>query len=718
MAKARTSWVGVDPDVKTETQRLPGQIWRELLRLRDTGVNVLHQLSSDVAGAKDKQILDLQEELRAKDKLLYEITETLRVQRGFTTALVEQQKIVIEQQKRNNLSQQFVPDNSFSEPPPDWDSRSGPQYNSFPEPSPEWCWDRLDRQDELPAYLRDDSEFEVPPLIRQGQELPPLTHDCGPLIKEDETEPATIVLVALRYLAYLDDDRANAVNGVGFNKADSKLGHKLAKLVDLTDEQTQIGFKILNKYHAQLAKANIDIKSLKLDPESLPIEHKQEFGTLSKENGLHHSLEFDAAIALLESGENCFITGKAGTGKTTLLQYWINQTTKKVVIVAPTGIAARNAGGVTIHSFFGLPPRLVTPDEMTRSKDSKQRQVFQNIDVIIVDEVSMLLASTVDCMHVKLQKNRDSDKPFGGVQMVFVGDMFQLAPIVSKKKTNSDISEAELLGIWGYANEFFFSAHILNDSLRCVELQKVYRQKDGKFLDILNNIRIGSATQNDFDVLNENVNPKYIPKKDELSITLVPTNKLVAEINAEALEGLYSDSFKFESNITGIFNPKDCPAEPQLELKVGAQVMFVSNDEHGEYVNGSMGKVSKLTDDSITVDIGNEYPCEVDKVKWENTVYIWDAKKKKLSFETIGTLEQFPVKLAYAITVHKSQSLQFEKLMIAIGSGRFFGNGQLYVALSRCTTLNGLVLKERLGLQDMKVDSRVIAFFDGQRNLF
>lgn len=711
-------WVGFSADCKTQVCRLPIDLWLKLYYLREVEeVAIMPILEND----QQKEIESLKVILEEKDKLLYEVRQTLTLQREEIERLRNQAV----PQRLNNIDHEL---------PPHYDV---PQYHDEPPPDFYEC--------------NGDLESEPPTSILES-----ITKESEPVIKESKPT----VLDALRYMAFDDKDRATEVNGRGFNKVDGEFGHDLAKKDSLSYGQATAIWRMLKKYaKTQLLPVGINLDSmkperlqrvqaemdwsngknpfsliagdaaqilenayshiesdelidLKPDVTKLPASVTQVYDNA---DGLDHSPEFDEAIRSLNEGQSFFLTGKAGTGKTTLIKHWIETTDKNVAVVAPTGIAALNTGGVTVHSFFGLPPRMVMLDEIKRWSDSRRRKAVQEIDAVIVDESSMVSSPMLDNINMSLQKNRDNmDEAFGGVQAVFVGDLFQLPPIVSNRKDSrqGSVSEKELLRMWGYKSEYFFSAHTFEKGpLSTIELQKVYRQKDNTYLDILNRIRVGKMTRDDIAVLNRRVIPNFTPKDGEFYITLAPTNHLVAEANNNALKKLSGSSYFYKADIVDKFNPKDCPAEPELELREGAHVMFLANHPDGDYVNGTMGKVVELEEDRIYVDIedGKE-EHRVDKVEWKNEIYIWNSEKKKLEFEKIGSLKQFPIKLAYAATVHKSQGQQFERLII--GKGRFFAAGQAYVALSRCTSLAGLVLQQPFQMSDVIVDSRVIDFMN------
>lgn len=466
-------------------------------------------------------------------------------------------------------------------------------------------------------------------------------------------------------------------------------------LLALTDQVVE------GRYQIKLIK-----KALRLNPskEALGAFYGQLLlQVLGWENLFEVQMEetpLEQALRLIDEGQSLFITGSAGTGKTTLVKRWLAKTDRRVAIVAPTGIAARNVGGVTLHSFFQFPPRMITINEIKRLTDPERRQVLRRLDTLVIDEVSMVTSLMLDNIDASLRKNRQVEAPFGGVQVLLVGDLFQLPPVMSQHR---GLDERELLVHLGYESEWFFSAHSL-PSLTVVALQKVYRQTDAIYLAILNRIRIGQATPEDFEVLNSRVLPNF--QTEGFCMTLTTTNAQAALINENKQSLLKGSAFVYQAEIEGQFNEKDCPAEKVLTLRPGAQVMFIANDKDKRYVNGTMGKIKRLNAHKIVVDIEGQGVHEVEPEVWENVQYVW--KEKRLDFEVVGRLKQFPLKLAYAVTVHKSQGLQFSHLVI--DSNKFFAPGQLYVALSRCQSLEGLVLRRPLKLSDMKVDSRVVDF--------
>ncbi|MEC5394798.1 helix-turn-helix domain-containing protein [Bergeyella sp. RCAD1439] len=415
------------------------------------------------------------------------------------------------------------------------------------------------------------------------------------------------------------------------------------------------------------------------------------------------------------TNRSLFLTGKAGTGKTTFLNHFVKNTQKKHLIVAPTGIAAINAGGVTIHSMFGLPLRPFFPtleridgsmgnniaDLIQHFKYRKDKlKLLREVEILIIDEVSMLRADVLDMMDFALRHIRRIPAPFGGVQMLFIGDLYQLPPVVRDENLLSKY----------YASPFFFSAKALeNLSLVTIELTKVYRQKDEHFLSILNAIRDGERNKIDFQSLNSRYIPDFDPK-GEAYVYLTSHNRMAEEINREKLNELGGKSYFYEAKIFGDFKENQYPNEATLELKVGSQVMFIRNDASGEkrYYNGKLAEVSSLSEDRIGVIIeGEDQEYLLKTEAWENKKYSL-AQDKTVQEEVLGSFEQYPIRLAWAVTIHKSQGLTFDRVII--DAGKSFASGQVYVALSRCRTLEGIVLKSPITPEAIFSDRRVSGF--------
>jgi len=410
-----------------------------------------------------------------------------------------------------------------------------------------------------------------------------------------------------------------------------------------------------------------------------------------------------ALFFLEKSSRSMFITGKAGTGKSTLVKLFTKYTKKKVLILAPSGISAINAGGQTIHSFFGFPLRPILPGdkEIRRFKrDSYQADVVKNVDTIIIDEISMVRADLLDAIHYSLALNTGvKNAAFGGKQIVFIGDPFQLPPVVN--------DDAKQVISYLFPSPYFFDAMSFSRRyIEMIELQKVYRQKDGDFLLMLNKIRLNDCREKHVEILNKRFYPKYEPADNDYIITLCTTNKTADTINKHRLEKLEGQKYRYEGCVEGDFPTNSLPTEISLELKVGAQIIFIRNDFQQRWVNGTLAKITKLEDNSIEVMLENGDKHELEPHEWENTKYKWDLDKGKIEQEVLGTFTQFPIKLAWAITIHKSQGLTFDKAIIDIGRGTF-AHGQLYVALSRCRTLNGLALRQKISPREIIVDSVV-----------
>lgn len=415
------------------------------------------------------------------------------------------------------------------------------------------------------------------------------------------------------------------------------------------------------------------------------------------------------------TNRSVFLTGKAGTGKTTFLNDFVKKTRKKYIVVAPTGIAAINAGGVTIHSMFGLPLRTFLPttdridgslanniaDLMPHFKYRKDKlKLLREVEVLIIDEVSMLRADVLDMMDFSLRFIRRNNQRFGGVQMLFIGDLYQLPPVVR---------DEHILKIC-YQSPFFFDSHAVKDiPLLTIELTKVYRQSDEKFLDILNAIRDGDVANINFDVLNERYDPDFKAGTDSY-VYLCSHNKMADEINQQKLEEIDLTVKTYEAKLFGDFKENQFPNEQFLELKVGAQVMFIRNDISGEkkYFNGKLGEIMSLDDNEIKVVLdGSEREIVVKREVWEQKKYFLDTEKN-IKEEVLGSFEQFPIKLAWAVTIHKSQGLTFDNVII--DAGKSFTAGQVYVALSRCRTLEGIVLKSKITPEVIFKDNRILQF--------
>lgn len=430
------------------------------------------------------------------------------------------------------------------------------------------------------------------------------------------------------------------------------------------------------------------------------------------------------------TNRSIFLTGKAGTGKTTLLKNIVENTHKSVVIVAPTGIAALNAGGVTIHSMFQLPPCCFAPAlnfeeeeipfaimplkkvprEVSKMAGWK-RQVLRKMELLVIDEVSMLRADLLDAIDTALRSiRRRKNQPFGGVQVLFIGDMLQLPPVVKKEEWN-------FLKQY-YQSMYFFDAHVLQTAPPLVlELEKIYRQDDQLFIDILNNLRNNLFVQRDVNELNKHYVPNFIPPEKVPYIFITTHNKKADAINDEKLRKIKKESFTFKADIRGTFPENIFPLNPDMELKVGAQIMFVKNDyEQGQnYYNGKIGEIHELTEDTISVVFHETGQIvKVEKFTWENTRYTLDKATGQIEEEVLGTFTTYPIKLAWAVTVHKSQGLTFKNAIIDISEA--FAPGQIYVALSRLESLEGLVLSEPIVDNYPDQDKRVLSFTNNKES--
>ena len=420
--------------------------------------------------------------------------------------------------------------------------------------------------------------------------------------------------------------------------------------------------------------------------------------------------EFNKAAEFVHQTDKIiYLTGKAGTGKTTFLKHIKKTSPKNIVILAPTGVAAINAGGVTINSFFQLPfgPFVPNDERLSSSKifstfryRENKKKIILNLELLIIDEISMVRSDTLDVINQILQVFRKNTKPFGGVQVVLIGDVFQLSPIANN--------------VWPILSEFyksiyFFDSKVIQENpLVYIELKKIYRQNEQDFIDLLNRVRVNQLIESDI----KNLNSKFDPEFEEQDyVTLATHNSSVNSINANKLAEINEPAYTYEGIVTDAFPEREKPTDHLLELKVGAQVMFVKNEASTprRYHNGKIGEISSLKEDSIHVRFfDSSKSISIERALWQSIRYTYNQKKKKIEEEILGTYEQFPLRLAWAMTVHKSQGLTFEKVIADLGNAFTFG--QVYVALSRCTSFKGLKLKSLITSDAIITDQRVLDF--------
>lgn len=408
--------------------------------------------------------------------------------------------------------------------------------------------------------------------------------------------------------------------------------------------------------------------------------------------------EFRHAIDLIERDCPClFLTGKAGTGKSTLLHHVRETTTKATAVLAPTGVAALNVGGQTIHSFFRFPPTLIDPGSLRKRRSAK---LFQKLETLIIDEVSMVRADVMDGIDTALRLYRDAMyTPFGGVQVILCGDLFQLPPIVRERDMQTFFDQQ-------YGGPYFFCAKVFKDlQPYSVELTTVYRQHDEDFIYVLNKIRENRVGAELFALLNTRVQRGSEPPQDSSFITLTATNQAAFRKNQACLDRLAERSYAYLAEVSGQFEESIFPTEELLELKPGAQVMLIRNDPYKRWVNGSIGRVSRLTDTKVWVEIRGTIH-ELEPETWQNIRYRYNQETNRIEEEEVGSFTQYPLRLAWAITIHKSQGQTFDKVRIDLGRGAF-AHGQTYVALSRCTSLEGLVFSRPVTPRDIVFDERV-----------
>lgn len=440
------------------------------------------------------------------------------------------------------------------------------------------------------------------------------------------------------------------------------------------------------------------------------------------------NVEFKFAADLVKNSKDIiYLTGKAGSGKTTFLKYIRSISPKKTIVLAPTGVAALNAGGQTIHSFFKIAPSVYPPDDVRlrtapqpHDEDRStifdifkyrkgQKNLITGMELLIIDEISMVRCDLLDVIDKLLRAFRDKpNMPFGGVQVLLIGDAFQLPPIAQDEQWNILKNH--------YETPFFFSSQVLkNNQLRYIELKKIYRQQNIEFINLLNNVRTNNISEYDIELLNSRFIPAIVKNDNTNYVTISTHNRYVDETNQRKLGEISSQSKIYEAEIIGDFPDSMMPTEKNLELKIGAQVMFIKNDTDKKYYNGKIGKVSKLEKDKIYVLLPEGNEIEVKKFTWGNVKFTWNDKDKKVEETIHGEFSQFPVKLAWAVTVHKCQGLTFEHVIADISNS--FSPGQVYVALSRCTSIEGLVLKSRIPRSVIKTDPNVIKFTEFETKL-
>jgi ATP-dependent exoDNAse (exonuclease V) alpha subunit len=419
-------------------------------------------------------------------------------------------------------------------------------------------------------------------------------------------------------------------------------------------------------------------------------------------NGIEPTSQFLAARSFLDEADgHLFVTGRAGTGKSTLLRCLKDLVNDELVVVAPTGLAAVNVGGQTIHSFFGFPPRLIRPNDIRRSRNGR---LMRRLKFLVIDEVSMVRSDLMWAIDQSLRVNRGRPRePFGGVRLALFGDLHQLPPVVDEAEMAEHL-ESE------YGGPFFFSIAALRDppGTSLLELEQVFRQRDETLLRVLNRIREGDANEADLAVLNEQVHPIRSLSEGEQFVILTPTNAAARRINAAYLKALPGRAYEYKAGLTGEFNQAVHPTDEILVLKPGAKVMLLRNDPDRRWVNGTIARISRLEERRVWVDVeGNEH--EIEQVAWENRRYAFDRAAEKIVETVAGTFKQFPLRLAWALTIHKSQGLTLDKVYVDLGRGTF-AHGQAYVALSRSRSLEGLALARQLRPSDILFDRSAMGY--------
>lgn len=411
------------------------------------------------------------------------------------------------------------------------------------------------------------------------------------------------------------------------------------------------------------------------------------------------------------TGKSIFLTGKAGTGKTTFLRRVVEESKKSLVVVAPTGVAAINAGGVTIHSFFQLPFTPYVPGTQSKTKydfSRDKRKIISSLDLLIIDEISMVRADLLDAIDAVLRRFRDRYRPFGGVQLLMIGDLGQLTPVVTP--------EDEPIMSKFYSTPYFFGSKALaNTDYITIQLDKIYRQQDPQFVDILNRIRQGLPTADDLNALNAKCNPTFVPEPGSGYIRLTTHNNKADRYNQARLDAINAPAHTFKAEISGTFPDYSYPTSLDMTLKKGAQVMFIKNDVSGDHLfyNGKIGEVTYIDNERIGVTcIGEDNEIFVEPSEWENNKYKVNPETNEIETEVLGVFKQYPLRLAWAITIHKSQGLTFDRAII--DAAESFAPGQVYVALSRCRNLQGIVLSSAITHRSIINDHTVDTYISGQ----
>jgi ATP-dependent DNA helicase PIF1 len=420
--------------------------------------------------------------------------------------------------------------------------------------------------------------------------------------------------------------------------------------------------------------------------------------------GITPTDEYVAALEHIREGEgHLFVTGRAGTGKSTLLRALRELIADEYVVVAPTGLAAVTAGGQTIHSFFGLPPRLIRPDDIRRSRNG---QLMRKLKLLVIDEISMVRSDLMWAIDQSLRVNRGRPRePFGGVRLIMFGDLHQLPPVVQEAEVASHLDNE-------FGGPFFFSVSALREGAgtHLVELTQVFRQSDEGLVRVLNRVREGDADEEDLELLNERVNPVRTLGEGDPYVILTPTNAAAHRINMAYLDALAGAPHTYQAGITGEYSAGAHPTDTNLVLKPAAKVILLRNDADRRWVNGTIARIARLEDKRVWVEVdGKEY--EIEPVAWESRRYAYDTAQQKIVETIAGTFKQFPVRLAWALTIHKAQGLTLDRVYIDLGRGTF-AHGQTYVALSRCRTLEGLALARPLKPQDILFDRAAMGYRD------